>query len=139
MLKRARTVIVIAVIPMRLCQAFGVTAVVMCAAAPVPATASTIVLSNLANSSPFFSAGVGWSLSDETSALSVDYDLGVSFTPSADYTLDSVTVAFWSTEGTNAFDLSLRSDSFGPGATIETLLLPTYSVPPGRCSPPRRS
>ena len=120
MLKRACTLIVSAVIPLRLGRVFAVTAVVMCATAPVPANASTI-FSNLASSAPFFDVSSTWLITDETSEVPDDFDQGGSFTPSADYTLDSITVAFSYFSGTNAFDLWLMSDSAGvPGAIIET-------------------
>ncbi len=106
---------------MRLWRVLAATVVVMCATAPVPANASTIVFTNLPNSAPFFFAG-GFTISDETSAKGIDFDQGGTFTPSADYTLDSVTVPFFLVSGNDAFDLWLMSDSSGvPGSIIDTL------------------
>jgi hypothetical protein len=118
----------LALVPGTAARVLAVVAILVCATPAVPANASTIVFSNLANSSPFFNVLLAKPVTDETSAAGDDIDAGGTFTPGADYTLDSVTVAFVWASGTNAFDLWLMSDSAGaPGAIIETL--PFINVP----------
>ena len=78
---------------------------------------STVVFSNL--NAGTYSANEALSISGSSTFF--EFDQGGSFTPSADYTLDSISAALTHSAGTNAIDLSLMSDDAGvPGAVIES-------------------